>query len=121
MKQPPKKESIGVFYYYANATGNLCNKAFHVVYSVFKTDLTRKEKKIIGILYNEKDPVKTNLLYFQMITSLNNSFNLDLLLNNVIYKLYNKNMIRKHLTDNPETKKIMDQCLNILKQHSNLP
>lgn len=115
MKQPPKKESLAVWYGVGSATGLLCNKTFHIAYSILKTDIIRRTKKIVGILYNEKDPVKPNLLYFQIIIHLEESFSLELLLNQVIYLLYNKHMIKRHLLEKEDTKKILDQCLYILK------
>lgn len=119
MKQPPKKESLAVWYGTCSGIGLLCNKTFHIAYSIFKTDLIRNQKKIIGILYNEKDPIKPNLLYFQIIMNLGESFSLNWLLNQVIYKMYNKHMIKRHLLENEETKKILDQCLYILKSKVN--
>lgn len=115
-----KKESLAVWYGIGNPTGKLCNKIFHIAYSIFKTDIARGTKKIVGILYNEKDPIQPNLLYFQMVISLEKSFSLELLLNEVIYKMYNKQMMKRHLLENDDTKKVLDQCLYILKDRTGL-
>lgn len=115
MKQPPKKENLTVWYNIAHGDNILSNKTFHIAYSIVKHDLERNIKKIIGILYNDKDPVKNNLLYFQMTLLLTESFTLNKLLTEVIYKLYNKNINKKIMLEDPIKKKILDQCLFILK------
>lgn len=117
MKQPPnQKENLAIWYNVAHASeGFLSNKTFHITYSILKHDIERNMKKIIGILYNQNDPVKNNLLYFQVTLKLTESFNLDLLLNTVIYKLYNKSITKKVMLEDPIKKKILDQCLYILK------
>ena len=123
MNQVIEQRKYVVWYALANASnsGNVySNKTFHIVYSIFKHDIKRENKEIIGILYNEiyRDPF--NLIYFSCNMPLKYNFDLEYLLSNVIYNpkhvnRYNPQIAKKKLMEDYEKKRLLEQCLYVLK------
>lgn len=116
-QQNKREEPIAIFHYQGNGSNNgsiLANKNFHIVYHILKHDFTNKLKTIIGILYNKADG-PNNKLYFSCSMPLKEQFSIPYLLENIIYKpRYDKYLIKKALTEDPNTKSILIYAEKIL-------
>lgn len=112
-----------IFYSYANGSNDgsvFANKTFHIVYYILKHDFVSKLKTIIGILYNEADEDSNNKLYFNCIMPLKEIFTVPYLLKNIIYKpRYDKDRMRRIMTEEQNTRSILQYADKILMSKIN--
>lgn len=94
----------------------LSNKEFYMAYHVLRTDFTTKTKRIIGVLYNTFDKEH---LFYQCYVPLSENFNLEWLLNNVIYsrtKRYSNHIMKQILLEDKNKKHILNICQSAIRQ-----